>query len=796
MVIFWWCVFSLSLLSSICGTLHLHRLCHVSRVLISTVLQVAESYPKSRAKDLFEAEITLINRGLKVFPNSGWSIFFNQVLLNCPRTRSPLHHWNGELYSLEPTDTFSDINPGDVKAIRYYSRCCSVTFTDALPNWPVKIVAYNPSSTVNVLSGGWEIVSDSLFNTSVSALQEKWKLSLTKSLPKHKYIHLINMEVSVESNGRQLAKNEAYELSVSPATESITVKASHAAGAFYAIQSLFSLTDEEGNIPETTITDGPRYRYRGLMIDVARNFHGKETIMKYIDAMAMYKLNKLHFHLTDDEGWRLEIPGLPELTEIGGKRCHNPSETVCLLPFLGSGPHSVAPGSGFYTTEDYRAILRHAAARHVEIIPEIDMPGHSHAAIKAMHARFVKLASSDPVEAARYLLSDLQDVSQYASVQNFKDGAVNPCIQSTYIFISKIMKTLVELHQDISPLKTFHYGGDEVPRAAWIDSPLCKKFDAERLDKSLKQVFAESVSKIAARYNLDLAAWEDGLLKEGTPLPRSTFSQNNIYIYAWNNQWAIQQAKLAYTFANAGYKVVLTPATNTYFDHPYEPDPTERGLIWATRFISTKKVFTITPENIYTIEGTTMSGQHIPECLPQIQDTQCPALEDKNNIEGIQASLFGELLRNEQIMDYMVFPRLLALAERAWHAANWENEPDKIKKQADMDEDWVKFANTLGHRELARLDSRGYLYRIPPPGAIVHTNKVKASVEFPGLQVQISTDEGNTWTHIPPEGISKQAEEKIILRTKAAASDRYSRIVHLDYQGGKPGLSAKSFKKL
>ncbi|BFZ08610.1 hypothetical protein BsWGS_11648 [Bradybaena similaris] len=754
---------------------------------------------------------------------------------------------------MEPTTTCSEMNPGDVKVIRYYSSCCSVTFTDIFPNWyfvfqelepriikstegepdkfvapfssadtwkripkkssysydlynppkasdrfatdgvndlgeapipviptPVKVAVYNPSLTLNVLTGGWVIVSPAQFHTAVAALHETWKFNVSATLPQRKYIEFINTEVSVMSNGTPLPLNETYELSVSPKTESITVKASHAAGAYYAIQSLFSLTDKEGNVPSTLIADGPRYKYRGLMIDVARNFHRKETIMKYIDAMAMYKLSKLHFHLTDDEGWRLEIPGLPELTEIGSKRCHNPSETTCLLPFLGSGPHPVAPGSGFYTVQDYKDILHHAASRHVEVIPEIDMPGHSHAAIKAMQARFVRYASHDPAEATRYLLVDLQDTSQYASVQRFKDGVVNPCIQSTYNFIEKVMKTLIDIHRDIQPLQTFHFGGDEVPTAAWVDSKLCKELHATGLNRTLKQVFYESVSKIAARHKLNLAAWEDGLMNGENPMPRRYLSQNTVYGYAWNNQWALQQAKRAYSLANAGFKVVLTPSTNAYLDHPYEPDPEERGLIWATRFISTKKVFQIAPENIYTSEGVMINGQSIPECSPKNKASQCPELQDHDNIEGIQGSLFGELTRTEQILDYMIFPRLLALAERAWHAAEWENEPEKTKREAGMNEDWVKFANTLGHRELQRLDAHGYLYRIPPPGAIVQNNIVTTSVEFPGLEVQASTDEGNEWTRVPPEGIRKQTEEKMLLRTKAAGSDRYSRVVHLE----------------
>ncbi|XP_072028443.1 beta-hexosaminidase-like [Amphiura filiformis] len=157
-----------------------------------------------------------------------------------------------------------------------------------------------------------------------------------------------------------------------------------------------------------------------MHVDVARHFQSKDFILKLLDVMALYKLNKFHFHLTDDEAWRLEIPGLEELTEVGGKRCHDLDETTCIIPQLGSGPGTGDSGSGFYTVKDYEQILRYANDRGIEVIPEVDMPGHCHAVVKAMEARYYRLVDSDPVAAAEYLLSDLNDTSKYLSEQYFR----------------------------------------------------------------------------------------------------------------------------------------------------------------------------------------------------------------------------------------------------------------------------------------------------------------------------------------------------------------------------------------
>ena len=251
--------------------------------------------------------------------------------------------------------------------------------------------------------------------------------------------------------------------------------------------------------------------------------------------------------------------------QVGGRRCHDPEEKSCIASQLGSGPFTGNTGSGFYTSRDYRDILRYADDRHIQVIPEFDMPGHAHAAIKAMDARKENLThmGKEP-ESSEFLLSDPDDHSKYLSAQLFKDNAINPCMNSTYAFIETLVKAVKQLHDGIQPLKIFHFGGDEVPVGAWTESLLCRGLAAQlqvnltflSAITHIKSYFVRRVSDITRRYDLDLAAWEDGLLGDDEkPYQRSSIANINVYANAWDNVWEWGKANRPYKLANAGYKV-------------------------------------------------------------------------------------------------------------------------------------------------------------------------------------------------------------------------------------------------
>src|SRR5207245_1540595 len=248
---------------------------------------------------------------------------------------------------------------------------------------------------------------------------------------------------------------EAYTLVVD-SVQGVRIVGVSPAGVFYGLQSLRGLVRAPSPrtglvLPAIRVVDAPRFGYRGFMLDVARNFHPKPAVLRTLDLIARYKLNVFHLHLTDDEGWRIEIPSLPELTALGARRGHPPDSDRHLPPAFGSGPAVDRPwGSGFLSRADYIEILRYAAARHIEVIPELEMPGHARAAIRAMQ--------SNP----QYRLNDPDDRSVYASPQNYHDNVMNPALESTYRFIERVVGDLVAMHREAGmALRHIHMGGAE-----------------------------------------------------------------------------------------------------------------------------------------------------------------------------------------------------------------------------------------------------------------------------------------------------------------------------------------------
>ncbi|XP_020912807.1 uncharacterized protein LOC110250538 [Exaiptasia diaphana] len=754
-------------------------------------------------------------------------------------------HINGCQHKLEPTAEFKPLSPGETRAIKMKSEFWAVAKTDVMPNFyvaadglkartitstsgesldfvgdftkpqqwkratgdkydpytpqkrfsindindlkrpgllvvpsPSEVSGYQAGRRVNLMTGDWSIVADKSLERERRYLADH----LGMNSYNHKSFRQIHLKIGeVQIAGKSSTNNEAYSLDVNVDMERISITGKSAIAVFWGVQSLLSI-GYTGFVPQVEIRDAPRYAYRGMEIDLGRNFMPKSEILKMIDAMAMYKLNKLHLHLTDDEGWRLEIPGLSELTTLGSKRCHDPKETVCIDSQLGSGPGTGNAGTGYYTVKEYKEILRYANDRHVMIIPEFDMPGHGHAAIKAMQSRYRKfMAMGDTYQANKYLLSDPQDTSKYLSVQFFTDNAINPCLESTYEFFEHIVFQVRDMHLGIQPLEIFHFGGDEVAHGAWTKSPACAKLAAElgmnftspNIVKDLKEYFVRRVSDISHKYCLDIGAWEDGVLGvKDTPYDRSYLKNKKVYAYAWDNVWEWFQGDRAYKLANAGYKVVMTQATHLYFDHPYEPDPEERGYYWAPRFIDTRKTFGFMPDDLYENADFTRMGDPIIDLCNNMYKGKCVPLKKPENVAGMAGALWSETVRTPSQLNSMIFPRMLALAERAWHVGCWENQKDEVEKQRHLKLDWESFANTLGYKELRRLDDLSIDYHIPVPGARIVSGVLETNVALPGLVVQFSNDDGKTWSDVKP---GLKVTGKVTLITRSADRRRQSR---------------------
>nr|KAG5707256.1 hypothetical protein BaRGS_000030 [Batillaria attramentaria] len=628
---------------------------------------------------------------------------------------------------------------------------------------------------------GWVIAASTELNNVATFLKDTLAnissadLTIQQTAPARRFVQL----QLVSDSGVP----HSYNMSVRTEQEAVTITGNTETGVLYGVQSLINMamqSPDGATVMEMKSSDAPRFSYRGMHVDVSRNFHSKASLLKLLEVMGLYKLNVLHLHLADDEGWRLEIPGMPELTTVGSTRCYDPTEERCLTPVMGSGPDPDNPGTGFYSVQDYREILQHAARRHIEVIPEFDMPGHSRAAVKAMTLRRkLKTEAGDEQAAHEYALDEEGDQSLYSSVQFYDDDAVNPCMNSTFAFIRHVMTEVRKMHDGVNPLKTYHFGGDEVAAGAWIGSRACQPYVAR--GDNLKKLFSTRVAEVASELGLNIQAWEDGLmLNAKNPIPVGDLATQHVYVNAWDNVWEWGAAHRPYTMANRGYKVIMGPVTHTYFDHPYEPDPEERGFYWGTRYTDTRKTFHFQPAHLWHNVAITRFGA--PITLDEIcgeDNSGCPKLKDssRENIIGMQGHVWSETVRTAEQLDYMIFPRLLALAERAWHEAPWEGQD--AAGAIDRVKDWRKFANTLGHAQLSVLDRLNVAYRVPPPGAELANGKVSVNVAFPGLTVEYSVNEADTWSAVPAGGLAVKDKTTVHLRTKSADGLRSSRTISM-----------------
>lgn len=568
----------------------------------------------------------------------------------------------------------------------------------------------------------------------------------------------------IESSNK--AEKGGYQLIISD--DIIDITASSSSGAFYALQSLAGLISlDDLNISQMEINDAPHYEFRGMMVDVARNFHSKQFILDLLDQMSAYKLNKLHLHLGDDEGWRLEIPGLEELTELSSKRCFDLTEESCLLPQLGAGIDPNSSVNGYYTVDDYKQILRYASARHIQVIPSLDMPGHSRSSVVAMKARYNKYkALNDMAKAEQYLLHDPLDKTVYSSVQYYNDNTINVCLESSYDFISKVMDEVKNIHaQAEHPLTRYHIGADETA-GAWLESPACTEFVANNnvgiTDKSeLGGYFIERLAKILSDKGIESAGWNDGLMhtsKEGMP---DVVQANAWGVLFW------QGHQSAHKLANRDWEVVASSPDVMYFDFPYEADPKEHGYYWAIRYSNTEKVFQFMPDNLPVHAEFWLDRQDAEyiadDRLQKNEDGSVKSAPYKkgNELVGVQGQLWSENTRNDDLAEYKIFPRLFSLAERAWHSAIWSVPYDykgaiysqssntftkELKLQRDQS--WANFADTIGKKELLKLDNANIHYRVPTVGAQIKDNKLLINSAYSALPLEYQINGGQwlEWT--------------------------------------------------
>lgn len=490
-----------------------------------------------------------------------------------------------------------------------------------------KIVLSEDSEELNFLG---EYVADMVY----SATWYDHEVSISKTKPTSGiYLQL--------TSDADFGNEEGYKLHVD--TSLVTISASTTAGLFYGIQTLRQLfpaaiehekpsmapRNQDWKIPAVEITDYPRFEYRGMHLDVARHFFPVEFIKKYIDLLAMHKMNRFHWHLTEDQGWRIEIKKYPKLTEISAWR------DSTLIGNYGSGKYDNVRHGGFYTQEEIKEVVAYAQKRQITIIPEIEMPGHS-SAVLAAYPEFGCFDKEYHVQSTWGVFEDIFCPKE-----------------ETFDFLEDVLMEVMELF----PSSYIHIGGDEAPKKQWEESEIAQdviKREGLKDEHELQSYFIGRIEKFLNAHGRQIIGWDE--IMEGGLAPQAT-------VMSWRGEaGGIEAAKMQ-------HDVIMTPNGSNYFDH-YQADPKTEPI--AIGGLTTLK-------DVYYYEP-------IPKELTE---------EEAKYILGSQGNVWTEYIHSGDKVEYMAYPRAIALAEVVWSPAGKR--------------DWLNFQSRL-QNHLPRLDILGVNY--------------------------------------------------------------------------------------
>ena len=580
-----------------------------------------------------ELYYTITNLSDEPITNEGWTLYFNYMSLHPIYTEGDQirqTELQASYHSITPTADFQPLMPDSSRTFKLRFKGNAIRQTSCPEGFflvkvkdengklksgkPISIpCTYAPFTRPEQMKRGivtWEktpyaegaYVYDYVEN--ILSGEEKFVQPLLPQPKKMEYTdgvcEVAKAEIVVRTDANMVS--EGYTMIITPTT--ITIAASDEAGVYYAKQTLQQWGEM---VPCGRVTDYPDLHHRGIMLDVARNYYPVDSIYRILDIMAYHKLNVLHFHLSDDEAWRLEIPGLPQLTDIGSRRGYTVDESECLLPMYCGGwdPNAPTHANGYITREKYIELLRYAGARHIRVIPEIDMPGHMRACKKAM---------------GNLLTDSAFDARVYKSAQNYTDNVIDVTKPYAVEFIDHVVTEIVKMHEEAGhPLTIFNIGGDEVPKGA--------------LTKEEHQAFIDEVLAILNRYNLQPMGWEE--------ITHFCPAESKAICYSWLNS-----DTKPLEMAEAGYPVVLANANRLYFDFAYCNHHEEKGLNWGG----------------YTDEYRSFDWE------PLIHP----------NVIGMNAQLWGEVIRSFSQVEWQIYPKIYGLAERAWNNRSALSESNRL----------------------------------------------------------------------------------------------------------------------
>lgn len=482
------------------------------------------------------------------------------------------------------------------------------------------------------------------------------------------------------------------------------------------------------------VIDWPDFGYRGVMLDIARNHVAKRDQMKrFIDLLAYYKFNTMQFHFTDDEAWRLEIPGFPELTQVASRRGATLDEKGYLAQiFDGNGnPDDQSQcANGYLTRAEFIDLLRYAWARGIRIIPEIETPGHARAAIVAMKNR----AMSNP-GAEQFRLWDEKNESVYTSAQSYHDNVLNVASDDVYRFVDRIVAELQLMYKEAGlKLEIVHLGGDEVPQGAWAKSPDVQALmqrEGLKTQHEVSEYYIKRISALLEARKIRIEGWQEVAL-DHKPEFNAVMTPRVAGVNAWSTVGS--HSDVPYRLANDGYPVILSNVTNFYMDMAYSWHQNEQGLHWGGK-VDEFDAWCALPANIYASARTAVDGT--PINITTAGDGKVK-LEKPENIIGVQAQLWGETLRSFDEVQYMMLPKMMGVSERAWTAIpEWSKD---LTNTAAYSEARHQYNLKIGTRELPLLHSMGFNFRVGPPGIKLVDGMLEINTQYPDELVTYTLD--------------------------------------------------------
>ncbi|SFT90268.1 hexosaminidase [Algoriphagus locisalis] len=525
--------------------------------------------------------------------------------------------------------------------------------------YPSQIETGRGSFTLN--SSTQLIVQDEgEFSAEVEFLQAMMIQALGEKLSNESRKNVVEIRKSSSSQNP-----ESYHLSIS--SDKVLLEAGTPEGIFYGMITLRQLlppsmesgdSTDEIKLPALTIRDQPLYDWRAMHLDVSRHFFSMDYLRRYVDLLSLYKLNKLHLHLTDDQGWRIEIKKYPELTAQGAWRTFNDQDSICMDKAIEDPRFALESKhleerdgklqyGGFYTQEELRELVNYAQSRHVEIIPEIDMPGHMMAAI----AIYPELACNGE-----------------AAWGDLFSTPLCPVNEEVYTFVENVLTEVM----DIFPSKYIHIGADEVEKKTWEESAAAQQFMKENGMQNVNELqsyFVNRVSNFLQQNGKEVVVWDDAM---------AGGIDSELKVMYWRN-WVAEVPDKA---VQNGNEVILAPGDPFYFSSPNS--------------------------KLFDIYNKPLVGSKFPEEL-------------RHKITGIQACLWTETIPSEALADAMLFPNVLALAERAW--------------SSEEAQDWDSFKTRL-QKQLPRLEQLGVKYEYNPTTKLIPFMNVDTEAKQIGITLE------------------------------------------------------------